>query len=267
MYRVERYQLKTADMTVDYAVFGRGKIPLVMIQGLNTQGLTGAAALGWMYRSFGKDYRVYVFDRRRKLPVAVTAEELAADTAAAMDALGLADADVLGVSQGGMIAQYLALSRPELVHSLVLAVTLSRNNETVTQVIGNWIGMTERGQWRQLTEDMAEKMYSDAYLRRYRPLLPLLAYLQKPKDPRRFITLARACLSCDTYDRLSAIRCPVLVMGGGQDKIVTGEASLEMAEKLGCGCYLYEELGHAAYEEAKDFNRRVHDFFMQQRRR
>ena len=57
----------------------------------------------------------------------------------------------------------------------------------------------------------------------------------------------------------------MLVIGGGQDKIVTGEATQEMAESLGCESYVYEALGHAAYEEAKDFNRRVYDFFRQHR--
>ena len=59
------------------------------------------------------------------------------------------------------------------------------------------------------------------------------------------------------------MKCPVLVLGGEDDKIVTGEASTEIAEKLGCECYLYPGLGHGAYEEdAKDFNQRVYDFFV-----
>jgi len=33
-----------------------------------------------------------------------------------------------------------------------------------------------------------------------------------------------------------------------------------MAEKLGCQIYMYEKMGHAIYEEAKDFNKRVYDF-------
>ena len=44
--------------------------------------------------------------------------------------------------------------------------------------------------------------------------------------------------------------------------MVGGIASSEIAEKLGCEIYMYEKLGHAAYEEAKDFNQRVLDFLM-----
>ena len=66
---------------------------------------------------------------------------MASDIAATMDILGITNADVFGVSQGGMIAQYLAIDRPDLVRKLVLAVTLSQNNDTVTQVVSSWIEM------------------------------------------------------------------------------------------------------------------------------
>ena len=177
-----------------------------------------------------------------------------------MDALGITNADVFGVSQGGMIAQYLAIERPDLVNKLVLAVTLSKNNNTVRRVVNDWVEMSERGDFKGLVADMAEKMYSEAYVKRYRPLMPLLTVAQKPKDVRRFIILAKACLTCNTYDILDRIKCPALVIGGRQDKVVTGAASEEIAEKLGCKIHMYENLGHAAYEEAKDFNKIVYDF-------
>ena len=217
-----------------------------------------------MYRLFAKDYTVYLFDRRPTAHPGITVREMAADVAAAMDALGLSSADILGVSQGGMIAQYLAIDRPDLVRRMVLAVTLARNNPTVSDVIGRWITLTEEGRMRELVRDMAERMYSAAYLRRYRPLLPLLTLLQKPRDADRFVTLACACLTCDTYDLLDKITCPVLVLGGGEDKIVTPDASREIAERLAAPLTLYEGLGHAAYEEARDFNRRVYDFFREE---
>ena len=92
--------------------------------------------------------------------------------------------------------------------------------------------------------------------------MPLLTALQKPKDPQRFIMLAKACLTCNTYEILDKIKCPTLVIGGKQDKVVTGAASEEIAEKLGCKIHMYDNLGHAAYEEAKDFNQIVYDFLI-----
>lgn len=261
LYGAKELKLTASGMQFDYIRFGSGKKPLIMIQGLNTRGIKGAAlSLAYMYRIFAKEYTVYLFDRRPVVYDGITVRDMAADIASAMDALGLKNADVFGTSQGGMIAQYLAIDRPDLVRRLVLAVTLSRNNDTVKQVVGDWIEMAERGDMKRFVLDMAEKMYSETYVKKYRPLMPLLTILQKPKDVKRFVILAKSCLTCDTYDILDKIKCPTLVIGGKQDKVVSGVASEEIAEKLGCALHMYDDLGHAAYEEAHDFNQMVYDF-------
>ena len=263
MYNAKELKLNIQNAQLDYITFGNGTKPLVMIQGLNTRGIKGSAIpIAYMYRIFAKDYKVYLFDRRPVVQKGITVRDMASDIAIAMDTLGITNADVFGVSQGGMIAQYLAIDRPDLVKKLVLAVTLSKNNDTVKQVVNRWIKMSELGTMRELVADMAEKMYSDSYVKRYRPFMPLLTILQKPKDVCRFVTLAKANLTCNTYEELDKIKCPVLVIGGRQDKVVTGEASDEIAEKLGCKIHMYENLGHAAYEEAKDFNRIVYEFLI-----
>ncbi|MBQ2884640.1 MAG: alpha/beta hydrolase [Alphaproteobacteria bacterium] len=261
-YNAKEATLKLDNVQMDYLTFGNGTKPIIMIQGLNTNGIKGAAvSLAYMYRIFAKEYKVYLFDRRAEVYDGITVREFASDIAMAMDALGISKADIFGVSQGGMIAQYLAIDRPDLVNKLVLAVTLSKNNDTVKGVLSNWRELTEHGAFKELVEDMAVKMYSDAYVKRYKPFMPLLTMVQKPKDAERFLILTKACLSCNAYDELDKITCPVLVLGGRQDKVVTGEASEEIADKLGCEIYMYESLGHAAYEEAKDFNERVYAFF------
>ena len=260
-YHAKNETLNLGTTTMDYVTFGTGTRPLVMIPGLSVRGVKGAAAsLAYMYRLFAKDFKVYVFDRKTDIPEVYSVREIAADVAEAMRLLDISGADVFGVSQGGMIAQYLAIDHPELVHKLVLAVTLSRNNETVERVIADWISMAERKDFDGFVKDMLYKMYSDAYIKKYRLLLPVAAKSSKPKDFGRFIILAKACLTCSTYEELDKIKCPVLVLGGKQDKIVTGEASEEIAERLQCECYIYENLGHAAYEEAKDFNQRMYEF-------
>lgn len=262
-YNVKEKKLRLHDTEIDYISFGKGDITLVMIQGLTTRGIRGAgASLAFMYRIFSKDFKVYLFDRRPDIGEKINVRDMAADIAAAMDALSLKNAHIFGVSEGGMIAQYLAIDRPDLVKKMVLAVTLSKNNETVTKVINNWIEFTKKDDMKSLIQDMAEKMYSEKYMKKYKPLLPLLTAIQKPKDKNRFITLARSCLTCNAYEELEKISCPVLVIGGRMDKIVGIDASYEISKKLGCEIFVYDNLGHAAYEEAKDFNKKVYNFFV-----
>jgi len=261
IYNAKEQKLKLSNTEIDYITFGKGENPLIMIQGLNTRGIKGTAVpLAYMYRIFAEDYKVYVFERRTEIFDGITLRDFANDIAAAMDALEIKSAAIIGVSQGGMIAQYLAIDRPDLINKLVLAVTLSKNNDTIKSVIENWIALTEQGAMKQLVMDMAEKMYSETYLKRYKLFLPLLTILQKPKDKRRFVILAKACLTCNVYEELNKIQCPVFVIGGRQDKVVGSTASDEIAQKLDCNIFIYEQLGHGAYEEAKDFNGRIYEF-------
>ena len=262
MLGLKEGSLHLSKFSIDYIAFGRGNRPLIMIQGLNTNGIKGAGCgLALMYRIFAKSHRVYLFDRRPDVSGGITVSEMSDDIAEAMDILGLRDADILGVSEGGMIAQYLAIERPDLVNRMVLALTVCRSNDTVEKTIGKWISPTEKEDYKALVSDMAERMYSEKYLKAYRPLLPILTLAQKPKDKARFISLAKSCLSCDTYQRLDKIKCPTLVIGAREDRVVGVNSSIELAKGIGCELYIYEHLGHAAYEEARDFNRRVLDFF------
>lgn len=163
-----------SDTTMDYVTFGTGTQVLVMIPGLG-DGLTTvkgmAAAMAYTYRMYAKVYKVYVFSRKNNLEMyqdlnqTYTTREMADDLAFALNALGIGSAKVLGVSQGGMIAQYLAIGHPSLVDRLVLAVTLSRQNATVQNVLSGWLELARQGDYKALMIDIAEKSYSDAYLK------------------------------------------------------------------------------------------------------
>jgi len=247
--------------SIAYAVFGSGDRPFVIIPGLSLRDVKGAGVgLAWMYRQFAKEYRVYVLDKKSDIAQGCTVADLAEDTAEAMQMLGITDACVMGISLGGMIAQEIAIRYPELVKKLVLGVTAARGNETMTAAVTKWIRLAEQENFGGIAADMLEVLYSAAYGKKYGWMFPLLAKAAKPKDTVRFIRLAKACLTCDAYDRLGEITCPTLVLGGTEDRIVTGEASLEIAGKIGCPVYMYAGLGHSAYEEAADFNDRVYRF-------
>ena len=257
------------DTDMNYVTFGKGTDILIMIPGLG-DGLTTvkgmAAAMAFTYRVYASDYKVYLFSRKNKLEndrdKGYSTRAMTDDLATAMKKLGISKAKILGISQGGMIAQYLAIDHPELVDRLVLAVTLSKPNETVQNVIANWIRFAENSDYKSLMIDTAEKSYSENYLKKYRPLYPILGRIGKPKDFSRFIVQALSCIQHNAYSELERITCPTLILGGGQDKIVGAHSSIEIADRIkGSELYLYEELGHAAYEEAKDFHERVMNFY------
>ena len=264
LYNAVNGSLKTHGMTMDYICFGKGESDLVIIPGLGDGLKTvkgSAIPLAMMYRCFAHKYRVYVLSRKNELEEGCTTKDMAADCKTAMQALGILQADVLGVSQGGMIAQYIAIDYPGMVKKLVLAVTLARQNQTVQTTVGGWIKLARAGDYKGIFIDAAEKSYTEKRLKKFRPLYPLLSKIGRPKDFGRFIIQANACIGHNAYDELAQIKCPVLVIGVGDDKVVGANSSQEIAERIeGSELVIYEGHGHAVYEEAKDFNPRVVEF-------
>lgn len=246
---------------MDYISFGNGDNILIMLPGLG-DGLTTvkkmAIPMAMAYRTYAKDYKVYVFSRKNQLHKGYSTRDMAKDQAKAMKLLGINKAKILGISQGGMIAQYLAIDYPDLVEKLILAVTLSKQNKNIQEVVRNWITLAEQENYKQLIIDTAEKSYSKNYLKKYRLLYPLLGKVGKPKDFSRFLIQAASCIQHDASMELDNIVCPTLVIGGANDKIVGATSSAELADKIkDSELFIYKDFGHAAYEEAKDFNNRV----------
>lgn len=262
-YNLVESKVNIDNMSFDYISFGKGNKNLIIIQGLNVRDIKGSGmTIALMYKMFAKDYRVYLFDRRPVIDSAITIWDIAEDIHKAMKELKIEKADLFGVSQGGMISMAMAILYPECINKMVLGVTASRPNETMKRVVGAWVECAKNKDYVTINRDTFTYMYTDKYLKKYKMLLPIVVKMVKLKDFKRFEMLASAILNFDSYDRLNEIKCPVLVLGGALDKITTGEASTEIADKLGCEVFIYDEYGHAAYEEAKDFTKRVYDFLM-----
>ena len=265
-YHAKNGSVQVGNSAMDYISFGDGNKNLIMLPGLG-DGLTTvkgmALVFSVLYRIYAKEFTVYVFSRKNHLQEGYSTREMAKDHAEAMAVLGISKADILGVSQGGMIAQYLAIDYPDLVNKIVLAVTSATSNEIMKKVVGVWIEMAMQGNYKDLMIDTAEKSYSERYLKKYRRIYPFIGRIGKPKSFKRFLIQAASCISHNAYAELDKIVCPTLVIGGDCDKIVGTAAASAIAEKISQSeLFIYNGLGHAAYEEAKDFHERVLNFLM-----
>ena len=252
------------DTDMYYVSFGTGEKKLVVLPGLS-DGLATvngkAMILSFPYKRFFRDHTVYMFSRKNKMPEGYTIRDMAEDQILAMKALAIDQANLLGVSQGGMIAQYMAIDHPESVKKLILAVTAPNANAVVQDAVTGWIDMAMRKDHTALMVDTAEKMYSEKYLQKNRKYFPLLARFTKPRSYDRFLKNACAILSFDCRSELSKIHCPTLIIAGSDDHTVGNEAAAELNRSIADSeLYVYEGLGHGAYEEAADFYDRVLEF-------
>lgn len=247
---------------MDYTTFGNGIKSFVILPGLSVHSVMGLVDLvAEAYKDFAEAYTVYLFDRPKALRDDITIRELADQTAAAMQSLHITNADILGVSQGGMIAQYLAIDHPELVHRMVLGSTLSKPNDTFTQKVNEWIQLAENKDEEGLLASFVDAVYSAGTLEAYRDVLISANRGITDAEYERFIQLAGACLTFDCHNELPQITCPVLVLGSEGDAVATPEGSREIAAALQSEIYLYDRsYGHGVYDEAPDYKQRCLDF-------
>lgn len=252
---------------LDYLVFGNGHKPFVILPGLG-DGLKTVKGQGFVlshyYKKFAKEFKVYVFSRKNQLIDGYTTRDMARDQKIAMEKLGIKDAYVMGISQGGMIAQFLAIDHPEMVEKLILGVTVARQNPTLQESVQGWIRMADVNDYKTLIIDTMNKTYTQKGLKKYKWFLPIISRVGKPKSFDRFIIQANACLTHNAYDELGKIKCPTLVIGGDSDKVVGENTSEEIAEKIKKSkLVIYRGLGHGTYEEHKDFNQQVMRFLLE----
>ena len=249
------------DKSMDYVTFGKGKQPLVIIPGLGDglQTVKGKAQIfSLSYRLLAKRYKIYVFSRINELRQGYTTRDMAADVAEAMETLNLDAAYVMGISQGGMIAQWLAVDFPEKVQKLILAVTTAKPNQLARERIERWQKLSQSGNFKHLMQDIAQHSYTQKSYQKWRLLYNVMGIFGRIKDIKRIDIQAVSCLKHDSLAFLEKISCPTLIVGAEKDNVLGVDGSLGLHQHIkGSQLIILSGCGHALYEQNKDFQKRV----------
>ena len=260
------HTVRTDSFEMDYAKIGSGEKPLVIIPGISIKDpLNYANSFSVPYKVFLNDYTLYFFDRKKGAEKGYSLEQMADDQVAAHKVIGIEKADIFGVSQGGMIAQYIAIRYPQVVRKLVLGSSTSRAEPLQLETIGNWARLAEAHKASELVESFIDNCFSEKFAARYRRALMAMYEVVTDAEMDNFAIFAHACDFVNTYDDLGKIKCPTLVLGAGKDRVTTCEASVKLADKLKaegvpCESYIYEDCGHAVFDELSDYKKRIFDF-------
>ncbi len=257
------YLASVNGIEMEYTRFGQGSKIFVILPGLSLKSvMLSADAVASAYSMFASDYTVYLFDRRKNLPDSYSIAEMADDTAAVMQFLGISDAYVFGASQGGMIGLSLAVSHPSLVKKLIVGSSAADLNAKAESVVQHWITLAEQHQCDALIEDTVNKIYAPATVSQYGEMLKAGSSPLTDAELSRFLTLAKGCAGFNLLPQLHTVRCTVLVLGCEGDKVLSADASRRIADALHCESFFYgEEFGHGVYDEAPDYKSRILSFF------
>ena len=240
---------------------------LLLIAGL------GAHSGAWIPQraAFARAHRVTLFDNRGAgrsdapdEPYSI--RQMADDTAALADALGIGRAHVVGASMGGMIAQELAINYPALVSRLVLACTRARAGD-VRRAMGpvdTWLRhagldrpalsllMMPWVRTREFMQDEARVLRA-VELSRADPF---------PISRHAYMRQHAAVMAHDTLSRLDRIQAPTLVLVGADDVLTPPWESEVIAARIPDSILrVLPAGGHVFNDEfAADFNAAVLDF-------
>ena len=249
---------------MDYVTFGKGNQPLVIIPGLGDglQTVKGMAMpFSITYRKLSERYKIYVFSRINELRQGYTTRAMAADVAEAMETLNLYAAYVMGISQGGMIAQWLAVDFPGRVQRLILAVTTAEPSQLARERIEHWQKLSQSGNFKHLMLDIAQHSYTQKSYQKWRFLYNIMGRLGRIKDEKRIVIQSQSCLEHNSLEVLKEIHCPTLVLGALEDDVIGVKGSKELAKAIsGCQLLILKHSGHALYEENKAFQEAVCEF-------
>lgn len=231
--RIEASRALVDGIEIYYEVHGTGDgTPLVLLHG---GGSTIDSNFGRLIPFLARTRRVIALEEQghgrtsdRDQPV--TFERSVDDVAGLLRHLGVAKADILGFSNGAMVALHVAIRHPQVVRKLVFASAFTKRDGAQPQL------------WELIRQADIASM----------PQALKVAFLAVNPDPRKLKTMhdkdaARMAAFTDVPDAaVRAVRAPTLIVAGDRD-VLRVEHALELSRLFPDARLLVLPAGHGEY--------------------
>jgi pimeloyl-ACP methyl ester carboxylesterase len=214
---------------------------MLLLHGLMGRATTWAGTAEWLTPRFhvvGLDQRGHGLSDKPEAAADYDLDLFVEDAVAAIEQLGLAPAVIIGHSMAAQVAWVLAARRPELVRGLVLEDKQPSGSQDQGAFFDAWFKT-----WPVPFPTMSAMM---AYFGRQRRELAeyFLECMVEREDGyhpifefRHMLQTLRGANGYDTWAPLEAVRCPALVVKGG-DSDSPREVLQEMARKMKKGTFV-----------------------------
>lgn len=250
-----------------YETHGTGE-PLLLIYGLAGRGNN------WKFQieALSSRFQIITFDNRGvgetdQPEEAFSLADIADDAAELLDHLGIASANVFGISMGGMIAQELALRHPGRVRKLALGCTHPGIKHClpspgwVTEIFKSLPGKPREQVVRECTPINYSPFTQEHRSELIESLVPL--FVDNRQRAHGYAGQLNAIWEFNAFDRLPQLAMPTLVMTGTDDVLVVPGNSKIIAERIPKVRLIeFPEAGHLFFiEKADDVNQELLEFF------
>lgn len=143
--------------------------------------------------------------------------DMAADVRVTLDALGIRELVLIGLSMGGGVAQAFTIRYPELVRALVLVSTSSEFPEATHRRFTERADRAEREGMAAVIEETVPRWFTAEFARQHPDEVERTRRGVLEIDPEAFAAASRANAVRRFTEDLPAIDCPVLFIGGTED--------------------------------------------------
>jgi pyruvate dehydrogenase E2 component (dihydrolipoamide acetyltransferase) len=235
--------------------------PIVLIHGF------GGDLNAWMFTqpALAERHRTIALDLpghggSTKTVGAGDAAALAGAVGAALDALGIARAHLVGHSLGGALALWLAAQRPGLAASLTLIAAAGLGGEINTGFIDGFVALQRR---REAAEVLGQLVHDPAAISRTM-IEDVLRYKRLDGVTAALQTIAAAWFGdgrqrLDLTATLATLTIPIQLIWGSDDRIVPVADAEKLRDKL--PVHLLDATGHMPHmERAAEVNRLIARF-------
>jgi pimeloyl-ACP methyl ester carboxylesterase len=258
-------KVHVGDIDIAYKIFGKGD-PILLINGYSQ------SIDNWdptLLERLASNHTVIIFNNRgignttsgenRFFSIA----QFANDTAGLLDVLGIKQADILGYSMGGFIAQELALTYPDRVGKLIIYASICGGNESI--LASQVINMLSNGSGTAV--ERIERFLPLFFPEKWRNENP--NYLER--IPKTIETIPNKTLDqhteaifnwTGTCSKLKNITQPTLVIVGTDDVVTLPANSLLITERIpGAWLVQIKGAGHGLmYQYPEQFNKVLQTF-------
>jgi 3-oxoadipate enol-lactonase len=255
---------------INYEVHGHGE-PMVLIPYLAADQACYAFQVG----EYEKHYTCYCVDLRgaglSSKPEGVYSTELfAEDVAAFMDAVGIDQAHVFGVSLGASTGTWLAARHPERVKTLQLHSAWDKTDPFLETVVRGWQVIAEG--LGSVTEMVILGIFPycftpEMYAARPDYVEALATFVRgRPMPPvDAFMRQSGAVLAHDAREALASIQAPTLITYGRHDICTSTRFAKPLSQGIADSeVHVFENCAHAAiYEDVEGFNERTLNWLQQ----
>jgi 3-oxoadipate enol-lactonase len=218
--------------------------------------------------SLEADFRIVLYDKRGHglsdtPPAPYAMADHVGDLCALLDHLGIRRTAIVGLSVGGMIAQGIAASRPDLVSALVLCDTAHKIG--TAEMWNARIDAVTRDGLAALADGVMERWFTPAYRRPDNADFPGYTNMLVRQPAAGYAGTCAALRDADFTESTRALRQPTLLLVGDQDGSTPPELVRSTAELIaGSRLEIVKGAGHIPCVEQPEVTTRLIGDFLRQ---